>query len=113
LPDISFVLERAAAVTKYYVDGWERRFYSSKTWQKKRAYILLRDKYMCQCHKIFGGKPCKRIANEVHHIKELADNPELALVDSNLLSMSRKCHEKTKGFKKNIKAPEGVRVIKI
>lgn len=79
-------------------------------WRKKRAYILQRDHYLCQCYKLFGGKPCGHIANEVHHIKELEDYPDLALVDSNLLSLYRDCHEKTKKYGK--KQPAGVRIIK-
>ncbi len=50
------------------------------------------------------------IANEVHHIKELEDYPDLALVDSNLISLCKACHEKTKQYGK--KAPIGVRIIK-
>lgn len=90
---------------------WIRRFYNSMAWRRKRGYILQRDHYLCQCYKIFGGKPCGRIAREVHHVKELADYPELALVDSNLLSMAHECHDKTKNFKKK-KTPAGVRIIK-
>ncbi len=50
------------------------------------------------------------IANEVHHIKEIEDCPELALVDSNLTSLCRACHEKTKQY--GAKQPAGVRIIK-
>lgn len=89
---------------------WVRRFYNGKAWRKKRVFILQRDHYTCQCYKLFGGKPCGKIATEVHHIKELEDYPELALVDENLLSMFRDCHEKTKKYGK--KAPVGVRIIK-
>jgi len=94
-------------------EDWTRRFYNSGVWKKKRRYILLRDK-MCQCHKIFGGKPCKRIATEAHHIKELKDYPMLALVDSNLIGLCWRCHEDTKQrHKKQREIPKGVRVIKI
>jgi 5-methylcytosine-specific restriction protein A len=92
-------------------EEWLRRFYHSGIWARKRKHILLRDKYQCQCHKLFGGKPCRKIANTVHHIKELREHPELALTDDNLMSMSYSCHEKTKKFKKK-ELPKGVRVIK-
>lgn len=92
-------------------EDWIRRFYNSGVWKKKRAYIILRDK-TCQRHKI-GGKPCKYIATEVHHIKELKDYPELALVDSNLIGLCWRCHEDTKKrTKKQREIPKGVRVIK-
>lgn len=91
-------------------DDWIRRFYNSVAWRKKRAYILLRDKYQCQYCKARG-----RVvpANEVHHIKELRTHRHLALVDSNLISLCRECHEETKKREtKRIKIPNGVRVIK-
>ena len=88
-------------------DDWIRRFYNSVAWRKKRAYILLRDKYQCQHCK---GKVTP--ANEVHHIKELRTHRHLALVDSNLISLCRPCHEATKDYSKKIDAPEGVRIIK-
>ncbi len=103
--------------------AWIRRFYNSMAWRKKRAYILLRDKFMCQhCkkrieEKILLGVPLTEnerkipIANEVHHIKELKNYPHLALVDSNLISLCRDCHEATKPRKKE-KAIPGVRIIK-
>ena len=90
---------------------WAIKLYNSGIWRKKRAHILKRDHYLCQSGKLWGGKPCGKLAAEVHHIKELVDFPELALDDDNLISLCRECHEKTK--KKSMKrAPSGVRVIK-
>lgn len=51
---------------------------------------------------------------QVHHIKHLKDNPELALVDSNLTSLCGSCHneehpEKLEDYnepKKTIDIPE-------
>ena len=91
--------------------AWAVRFYSSKEWLKIREYVLERDHYLCQCHKLWGGKPCGRLATVVHHIKELVDYPELALDEKNLISLSWVCHEKTKKKTKKEK-PGGVRVIK-
>ena len=90
-----------------YKQEWIRRFYNSTAWRKKRAYILLRDGYMCQ-HCKAKGKVTP--ANEVHHINELKTHRHLALVDSNLTSLCRECHETTKDYGK--KLPEGVRIIK-
>ena len=36
----------------------------------------------------------QREAKIVHHIKELEDHPELALVDDNLVSLCVSCHNK-------------------
>ena len=91
--------------------AWIRRFYSSSTWQKKREHILRRDNYLCR-YCLAGGTIT--IANEVHHENELAEHPELGLDDSNLVSLCRTCHEKTKNKKKKIKLKnKKVRVIKI
>ncbi len=94
-------------------EDWTRAFYNSKAWRHKRLYILMLYKYRCQCHRLFGGKPCKEVATEVHHVKDLKDYPALALDDDNLLPLSRDAHEKTKKRKRNEKTPRGVRVIKI
>lgn len=64
-------------------------FYQSGRWEKKRAGILKRDRYMCQHSKRFG----KRIeANTVHHIYPVEDYPEYAWCDWNLISLSAKVH---------------------
>lgn len=68
-----------------------QEFESSARWKAKRASILRRDKYMCQeCRRY--GKAVE--ATVVHHIKPFEDYPELALVDSNLVSLCSACHNK-------------------
>lgn len=67
------------------------KFYHSPQWKHKRAAILRRDEYRCvECQR-YGRT---RIATHVHHIKELEDSPELALVDTNLESLCAACHNK-------------------
>lgn len=69
--------------------GDVKRFYKSREWRRKRWQILRRDNYECQkCKK--EGRYHK--AETVHHIKHLKDCPELALVDSNLVSLCFNCH---------------------
>lgn len=64
-------------------------FYRSAIWLHKREEILVRDNQECQkCKR--KGKYSK--ADCVHHIKHLKDRPDLALVDSNLLSLCNCCH---------------------
>lgn len=65
------------------------KFYTSRTWRRKRKEILIRDNFECQMCKS-EGKYSK--AQCVHHIKELEDHPELALVDENLISLCFRCH---------------------
>lgn len=66
-------------------------FYNSPRWRRKQKAILRRDHYQCQLCKRFG-----RIseATIVHHKLELAEYPELAMDDDNLVSVCRKCHNK-------------------
>lgn len=66
-------------------------FYNSTKWKKKRAKILRRDKYQCQRCKRYGKLT---EATMVHHIIEIEEDPSLALVDSNLVSLCKACHEK-------------------
>ena len=66
-------------------------FYTSKRWLKKRENILRRDGYMCQRCKRYG----RRVeATTVHHIEHYDERPDLALVDSNLISLCAACHNK-------------------
>lgn len=64
-------------------------FYTSDAWKAKRKAILRRDNYMCRKCRRFGKM---RPAKVVHHIQHLDEFPELALVDSNLISLCMKCH---------------------
>lgn len=69
--------------------GW-KAFYHTTPWKHKRREILLRDHNSCQrCRQ----KGRYKRAITVHHVKHLRDVPELALTDSNLLSLCEECHE--------------------
>ena len=69
--------------------GNTRRFYKSREWKRKRKDIIRRDDNECQKCKREGGAGR---AETVHHMKHLKDFPELALVDSNLISLCYQCH---------------------
>lgn len=75
----------------------DRRFVSSREflctaeWQRKRAEILRRDKYLCR-HCLRYGR--RRDADQVHHIVARAEAPELALTSNNLVSLCSACHTK-------------------
>lgn len=64
-------------------------FLVSKAWLRKREAILRRDKYLCQRCLRYGRR---REAEMVHHIQARAVAPELALTDSNLVSLCNSCH---------------------
>ena len=81
-----------------------KHFYNSKEWKAKRIQILARDRHECQdCIerlrraaeqgiRLFGEDAKIRAGVEVHHIKELAEYPELRLSDDNLISLCTQCH---------------------
>lgn len=85
-------------------DKEAKAFYNSSAWKHKRMEILERDHYECQdCRrrlraaakegKVLSGRDRKIWpAEEVHHIRELKDHPELALDNDNLVSLCTQCH---------------------
>ena len=65
--------------------------YTDERWLSKRAAILRRDGYKCRnCCRYGKNRPAK----EVHHIKPVDSYPELAFVDTNLVSLCHGCHNK-------------------
>ena len=81
-----------------------KHFYNSAAWKHKRIEILDRDFHECQdCKRrlreaclsgieLSGDNKKIRRAEEVHHIKELREYPNLALDDDNLISLCIQCH---------------------
>ena len=65
-----------------------KAFYDSTEWAKVRAYVLMRDRYICV--------RCNKPAQEVHHKIRL--NPDniydinISLNPDNLISLCRECH---------------------
>lgn len=88
----------------------EAGFYHSPVWRKLRRLALQRDHYLCQ-HCLRNG--ILRSATEVHHIRPVADWPELALDLDNLVSLCWPCHEQTKVRRHGGRTGVPVRVIKI
>ena len=85
-------------------DKEAKAFYNSTSWKRKRLEVLQRDHYECRdCRKrledaVAAGEQLKakdkkiRRAEEVHHIQELKEHPELGLDDDNLISLCVQCH---------------------
>lgn len=67
-----------------------QQFYCSREWRMLRAFKLHINPLCEICLKKNILKP----AEEVHHIVDIKDEPELALVMSNLQSLCKKCHSK-------------------
>lgn len=85
-------------------------FYHKTAWRKLRQLALQRDHYICQNCLKKENKITR--ATEVHHIRSIADYPELALDLDNLTSLCWDCHEQTKPRGKQETAPTGVRIIR-
>lgn len=90
-------------------------FYKSYTWQQKRSTILERDEYLCQ---VCLDRDDPIPADTVHHIVHLRDDPSLALVDTNLISVCFDCHndlhpEKGFGQKKEKKNSNKIKVFEV
>ena len=100
-----------------------KQVYNSARWQRVRDRILIRDRYECQdCiqrlrtaaekeERLFGEDAKIRRATQVHHIKELKENPELAFDEENLISLCTQCHNIRHGRqpKRFVKKKEPVR----
>ncbi len=69
--------------------GNVHKFYISNIWRKVRLLALRRDNFECQNCK---AKGLVTPATCVHHKVHLKDNPLLALVLSNLISLCDPCH---------------------
>jgi 5-methylcytosine-specific restriction endonuclease McrA len=65
-----------------------KSFYDSSEWRDVRAYVLMRDAYLC--------RHCGAPATEVHHIIHLSPaniyDPAIALNPDNLVSLCKECH---------------------
>ena len=89
-------------------------FYDSSAWLAARARVLMRDDYLCQRCKSKGRIRC---GDTVHHIVPLEQAPELALTESNLVTLCRKCHEQLhpERARKRLErgAPPGTLIVKL
>lgn len=80
---------------QYYLPGWiasgcKNKFYGLAIWTEKRNEIITRDRCLCQdCLARGVITP----ASVVHHIQFLDVRPDLALEDSNLISLCKFCHK--------------------
>lgn len=96
--------ERSKDIRK---EGKFDTWYKTKKWQKLRRYVLMRDKYLCQLEVRYG----KRIdAEVVHHIFPVEEYPELFFNADNLISLSKKAHNKMHDRMTDEITPEGRRL---
>lgn len=63
-----------------------KRSYKEPAYQEARKRVLKRDKYKCK-------KCSSREKIQIHHIKQASKFPVLFCVDSNLITLCKKCHE--------------------
>lgn len=65
--------------------------YNTTKWRKKAKRILRLDGYICQIAKMFG---ITKEAEVVHHIYPAKEYPQYAFESWNLISVSKKMHNK-------------------
>ena len=75
-----------------------KAFYNSTAWKRKRQQILIRDKGIDVYVYMTEGRVVK--AEHVHHIVEIDEDPSLALIDDNLISLSAATHSIISGVYK-------------
>ena len=74
----------------WIASGCKNKFYGLALWTEKRNKIMTRDRCLCQdC--LARGVITQ--ADVVHHIQFLDVRPDLALEDSNLISLCKFCHK--------------------
>lgn len=82
--------------------------YKSERWKRKRKRILKRDKYLCQISLRYG----KRVeADTVHHIYPVAQYPQYAFCDWNLISMTSEMHNRMHNRSDNSLTAEGLALL--
>ena len=78
--------------------GNVKKFYKSTIWRHKRKTTLKRDNFECQmCRKegkVNSGEDGRGKGLVVHHKKHLKKRPDLALADSNLITVCESHHNK-------------------
>jgi len=81
-------MSRHQEYDRFARDAESKRFYNSTAWQRARL-MQLREHPLCNdC--LEQGRTIA--ASHVHHVKELADAPELALDPENFRSLCQSCH---------------------
>lgn len=95
-------------IRKLIREGRKEKFYKEKEWIRLSKRILERDGYECQECKKEGKLTIKQHKKklDIHHIKELETNPELAYTESNLLTVCVKHHNILDNKKFNVKTKE-------
>lgn len=93
-------------------------FYSTAAWQKLRALVIQRDRGMCvECMRLYKMGLIRRPhrAQMVHHIVPLEEAPQLAMVESNLVSLCYKHHEEKHPEKRSAETrpTNSMRIIKV
>ena len=73
-------------IKQLIAEGNKKKFYDDIYWKKLAHKIYIRDGKECQECKKEGKLTIKQHGKklDIHHIKELETNPELAYVESNL-----------------------------
>ena len=86
------------------MDGYTDEFYKLKRWTELRNKTLCRDHYMCQYYKRLGRMVQAEV---VHHCYPRDEFPEYRFEPWNLISLSRKAHNRLHDRNTNELTEEG------
>lgn len=89
-----YCIEHQKEVRSYKTDRYDK-FYRTKEWLNKRAYIIDRDMHLCIDCLINKEEPIE--AKIVHHIEPVKDNWNRRIDNNNLISVCDTCHKKIEG----------------
>ena len=75
------------------------RLRRTKTWIHTKREVLARDNYKCvECGENGKCDHCGHVELHVDHIESVLSRPDLFFEQSNLRTLCKNCHEKTKNF---------------
>jgi 5-methylcytosine-specific restriction enzyme A len=85
-------------------------FYTTQEWKNLREYVLSKEPFCRECSK--NGR--LKAATIVDHIIDIADAPELRLIETNLQPLCETCHNR-KTMRKTMKGnvPQSKKVVKV
>lgn len=89
-------MPQKAKTHKTRTDNEVRRFRSSVRWKKFRAWVLSGNPL---CQGLCARTGIVKAAEELHHIQPLRLRMDLALDESNVLSLCSSCHRRIEGTK--------------
>lgn len=78
---------------QYKKNRVDEKIYNTRAWKQLRLEVLEDNKHICWVCSQIKAKKRYTVATDVHHIKSILTNPELALDYNNCLPLCKECHQ--------------------